>query len=410
MSICEVGMGKDLTYAMNPLLNIDKEGKQVFSLLQKKGPLTKNDLLNLIHSNFTSLNRIMQPLEERKLIIEVGIGDSSGGRKPILYDINPKSFYILGIDISRPYTQVIVTGPKMNILDKTRFSMDESHTPAKTVAAIATIFTEIREKLALAKERFLGIGLSTVGPLDRINGSMTHPINFPAPGWVGAPIRSMVAEVCGLPVFLDTGANTAILAEYLFGLGRGYPNIAYFNCSTGIRTGGISAGTIVRTINDAEDAFGHMVVDVDGDACHCGKYGCIECYSSIYAILRKYIAAIKQGRPSGISKPVEEIDYTDIAQAAEDGEPLAVEIITHAATIFGVGLANFINLLNPGLVILSGPLISVSNMYYRVSTETASRRLYPKDASRIIFSKSGNFGEDAISLGAAVMVIEYYLS
>jgi hypothetical protein len=59
---------------------------------------------------------------------------------------------------------------------------------------------------------------------------------------------------------------------------------------------------------------------------------------------------------------------------------------------------------------LSGPLISVSDLYYRVSTETASRRLYPKNASRIIFSKSGNFGEDAISLGAAVMVIEYYLA
>jgi predicted NBD/HSP70 family sugar kinase len=395
---------------MNPLLNIEKEGKQIFSLLQKQGPLTKNDLLNRIHSNFTSLNRIMQPLEERKLIIEVGIGNSSGGRKPVLYDVNPKSFYILGVDISRPYTQVIVTDPKMNTVDKIRFAMDETHTPANTVATIATIFAAIREKWALEKEQFLGIGLSAVGPLDRVNGIMTHPINFPAPGWVGAPIRSMVAEVCGLPVFFDNGANTAILAEYLFGLGRGYSNIAYFNCSTGIRTGGISAGTIVRTINDAEDAFGHMVIDVDGDACHCGKYGCIECYSSIHAILRKYIAALKQGRSSGIAKPVEEIDYADIAQAAQDGEPLAREIITHAATIFGVGLANYINLLNPGLVILSGPLISVSHLYYQVSTETASRRLYPKNASRITFSKSGNFGEDAISLGAAVMVIEYYLA
>jgi predicted NBD/HSP70 family sugar kinase len=90
---------------------------------------------------------------------------------------------------------------------------------------------------------------------------------------------------------IDNGANTTILAEYNFGAGKGYQNIAYFNCSTGIRTGAISAGTIVRTINDAEDAFGHMVIKVDGEPCSCGNYGCIDCYSSIYAIIQKYNAA-----------------------------------------------------------------------------------------------------------------------
>jgi predicted NBD/HSP70 family sugar kinase len=395
---------------MNPFLNIDKEGKQVFSLLQKKGPLTKNDLLKITCTNFTAINRVMQPLEDWDLIAEVGVGESSGGRKPILYDVNPKAFYILGVDISRPYTQVIVADPKMHILDRVRFAMDESCTPQKTADAIGAIFVEARQRLAIDQGRFIGIGLSAVGPLDRAKGIMTNPINFTAPGWVGAPIRSFVEKACGLPVLFDNGANTAILAEYTFGLGRGYLNIAYFNCSTGIRTGGISAGLIVRAIDDAEDAFGHMVIDVDGELCYCGNYGCIECYSSIHAICHKYGAAVKQGRPSTIAKPVEEIDYLDIFQAAEDGEPLAVEIITNAATTFGVGLANYINLLNPGLVILSGPLISVSDLYYRISTKTASQRLYFRGADRISFSKGGKFGEDAISLGAAVMVVEYYLS
>jgi predicted NBD/HSP70 family sugar kinase len=403
-------MVKDLTQVMNPFQSINKEGKQVFSLLQKRGPLTKNDLSKIIQTNFTSVNRVLQPLEDRDLLVEVGVGKSSGGRKPVLYDINPNSFYILGVDISRPYTQVIVTGLKMNILDKVRFPMDESFTPEKTAGAIGAIFAAVRRRLALDHNRFLGAGLSAVGPLDRVKGVMTNPINFAAPGWFGAPIRSMVAESCGLPTLIDNGANTAILAEYTFGLGRGYANIAYFNCSTGIRTGGIAAGHIIRTINDAEDAFGHMVIDVDGELCYCGNHGCIECYASIHAICQKYIAAVKQGSPSTIAKAVEEIDYPDIFQAAEAGEVLAGEIITRAATIFGAGLANYINLLNPGLVILSGPLISISDLYYRISTETALQRLYPGGADRVNFSKGGNFGEDAVSLGAAVMVTEYYLS
>jgi predicted NBD/HSP70 family sugar kinase len=395
---------------MNPFQNINREGKQAFSLLQKRGPLTKNDLSKIIQTNFTSVNRVMQPLEDRDLLVKVGVGESSGGRKPVLYDINPHSFYILGVDISRPYTQVIVAGPKMNILDKVKFPMDESFTPEKTAAAIGAIFTAARQRLELDHNRFLGVGLSAVGPLDRVKGVLTNPINFAAPGWTGAPIRSMVAESCGLSTLIDNGANTAILAEYSFGLGKGYANIAYFNCSTGIRTGVISAGNIIRTINDAEDAFGHMVIDVDGELCYCGNHGCIECYASMHAIGQKYIAAVKQGRPTTIAKAVAEIDYPDIFQAAEAGEPLAGEIITRAATIFGTGLANYINLLNPGLVILSGPLISISDLFYRISTETASQRLYPDGFDRVNFSKGGDFGEDAISLGAAVMVTEYYLS
>ncbi|HBF35890.1 MAG TPA: transcriptional regulator [Firmicutes bacterium] len=391
------------------LTHINREGKQVFSLLQKSGPLTKNGLLEILKTNFTALNRIMDPLEKEKFIMEVGIGESSGGRKPLLYDLDPKCFYVLGIDISRVYTKIVIADSKMNIISKKTFEMDATFTPEKTVREIALLFQKAVDKLGLHQEQFLGVGLGTVGPLDRSSGIMLRPKYFPSEGWTGSPIKERLEQALGLPVMIDNGANTAILAEYKFGAGKGFQNIAYFNCSTGIRTGAISAGVIVRTINDAEDAFGHMVINCDGEACNCGNYGCIDCYASIYAIVRKYQAALKQGRSTGIDKDIDEIDYTDICGAAEGPEPLAQEIITNAATIFGVGLANYINLLNPGLIILSGPLISYSNLYYQIASEIASTRHYDKEANHIIFSKGGFFGEDAIALGAAIMVVESYL-
>jgi predicted NBD/HSP70 family sugar kinase len=393
----------------NKLAHLSQEGKRVFSLLQKSGPLTKNDLLEILTTNFTTMNRIMEPLEKGKLIIEVGIGDSSGGRKPLLYDLDSKRFYILGIDISRPYTEIVIADPKMNVLYIKTFIMDESFTPQKTVQTIAAFFKEALIQLGIEKEKFLGVGLGTVGPLNRSTGIMLRPKNFTGFGWTGAPIKELLEEVLELPVIIDNGANTAILAEYNFGAGKGYRNIAYFNCSTGIRTGAISAGTIIRTINDTEDAFGHMVINVDGEACGCGNYGCIDCYSSIYAIVQKYNAALKQGRSSIITKSIDDIDYADICQAADNHEMLAQEIIKNAATIFGAGLANYINLLNPGLVILSGPLISQSELFYQISIDIASKRIYDKESHRIVFSQGGRFGNDAIALGAAVMVVESYL-
>lgn len=385
------------------------EGKQVFSLLQKNGPMTKNDLLEILKINFTALNRIMEPLEKDQLITEAGIGESSGGRKPVLYDLNLNRFYLLGIDISRPYTEIVITNPKMDVLYKNVFTMDETFSPEKTIQTITSLFQEGLRELTIDKGNFLGAGLGTVGPLDRSNGIMIRPKNFAASGWTGAPIKDLLEQALEFPIVIDNGANTAILAEINFGVGKGFRNITYFNCSTGIRTGAISAGAIIRTINDAEDAFGHMVIDVDGELCNCGNYGCIDCYSSIYAIVHKYIAALKQGRSTTITNPIETIDYIDICQAAEQNDTLAKEIIINAAIIFGAGLANYINLLNPGLVILSGPLISHSELYYQVASETAAKRLYDKEPNRIIFSKGGRFGDDAIALGAAVMVVESYL-
>ena len=392
------------------LARASNDEKRILSILQKRGPLTKNDLLAALRTNFSTLNRLMLPLEEARLIAGIGSGASTGGRKPVLYDLDPKTFYILGIDISRSYVQVVVADPKMTILHKSTFSMDQTFTPIKTVQRIARLFDEALGKLGITKDKLLGAGLGTVGPLDRRQGIMLRPVSFAAPGWTGVNIKVMLNQVLGLEVDVDNGANTAVLAEHKLGIGRDHANVAYFNCSIGIRTGVISDGKIVRGIYDTEDAFGHMVIDFDGEPCVCGNYGCIDCYASIHAIVGKYRSSIKQGRVSKITRPIENIDYSDICRYAESNDALAQEIIINAATSLGVGLANYINLLNPDLVILNGPLISHSELYYRTCIQTASNRLYARELKQIAFSKGGNFADDAIALGAALMAMERRLS
>ncbi|MCG8500514.1 MAG: ROK family protein [Firmicutes bacterium] len=389
---------------------LSEDSKNIFSLIQKKGPLTKNKLLLMTKIKLTSLNRFMQPLEEQGLVVEVGTGASTGGRKPVLYDVNPSRFYLVGLDISRTYTQVIITNLKMEILDRRRFLMQECFTPVKTVKTISTTLKEMLKALLIDTSMLLGVGLGTIGPLDRAEGVILNPKNFPAKGWHHTWIKRFLEQELALPVMIDNGANTAAVAELLFGSGRNLSNIAYFNCGIGIRTGVISSGTIVRTINDAEDAFGHMVIDVDGEQCSCGNYGCIERYSSIPSIVQKYGSAVKKGRFSAVSKPLQEINYMDICDAAEQKAELAREIITDAAAIFGAGLANYMNLLNPDLIVLSGPLIKHSPLFYQVCTRIALKKYYLKEEGKVIFSRGGHFKDSAIAVGAAAMVIESYLN
>lgn len=392
---------------MDKLGYISRQGRQLYKLIQENGPLTKNQLIELTTMKLSTLNRAMQPLIDDNLIIETEVGESTGGRRPAMYDVNPNRYYIIGVDISRTYTRIVITDMKMRIARQELLAQCGS--PDKTVKSISVSINSLMDQLSISKSSILGIGVGTVGPLDREKGIMTTPHNFSTNDWVNVPLKDMMENETGLPTLIDNGANTAVLAEYLFGIGKGFDNIAYFNCGIGIRTGAVASGTIVRTINDAEDVFGHMVIDVDGEPCTCGNYGCIECYSSIYAITKKFISELKKGRTSSIPEPIDKIDYIDICNSAEAKDALAKEVIENAAAILGVGLANYINLINPQLVILSGPLIKHSRLYFDYSTQTALKRIYSKGEHRVSFCKGGFFGDYTMAVGAAVMVMEEIL-
>lgn len=407
--IDEKKTGTDRNDNCRPFSRLGKDAKTVLSLVQKQGPLTKSRLAGLTGMKQTTLNRAVEMLRSCGILVESGIGESTGGRRPCLYTVNPLRFAAIGIDISRTYTRVVITDLCMHIRYARDFPMEPSHTPQKTVDAVAEIIAEGIDTLGLEKPYILGAGVGTVGPLDRREGRLASPLNFPAAGWENVPIQSMLEARLELPVSIDNGVNMSVLAEYLFGTGKGYRSVSYFNCGVGIRAGAISSGMIVRSINDMEDAFGHMIVDVDGEICSCGNYGCIECYSSIPSIIRKFTAAVKKGRTSRIRKELDEITYQDICTAASEGDDLAREMISGAAAILGAGLANYINLLSPELIILSGPLISHSELFFNMSVETASRKYYARDTRKVIFSRGGCFGDNAISLGAAAMVVEKHL-
>ncbi|MCX7746479.1 MAG: transcriptional regulator [Clostridia bacterium] len=389
---------------------LNDETKKIFDVIQKNGPITKNDLSLITGMKLTTLIRLMQPLEEAGLIVESRIGESTGGRKPVLYDVNTNKFYIVGIDISRIYTQIVITNLKMEVLDKYRFEMESSCSPAVTVNKIVKVLEASMEKINNDSRRLLGVGIGTVGPLDREKGIVINPVNFEAPGWENVSLKWMFEEKLRCPVILDNGANAAVLAETYFGAGKGLRNVVYFNCGVGIRTGAISSGSIIRTFNNSEDVFGHMVIDVDGEECSCGNYGCIECYSSILTITKKFISEIKKGRVTSIVKPVSQISYMDICKAAEKNDLLAKEILQSAAAILGTGLANFINLLNPSLVILSGPLVYHSEIFYQTCIHIASKKCYSNKENSIIFNRGGYFEENAISVGSAALVVENFLN
>jgi predicted NBD/HSP70 family sugar kinase len=375
---------------------------QILNIIQKTGPITKKDLQVTADIKLTTLNRVMKTLEDGKIIIEHGESESTGGRKAVEYDVCQTGFYVIGIDISRTYVKLVLSNMKLTILKKEEFFMDESYSPKKTVEKIDFIIEQMLLNLSIKKNEVLGIGIGTVGPIDREKGIMLNPKSFFNNDWVNVPIRAMVEESLSLPCFIDNGANSAVLCEYLYGKGKDLKSVAYIHCGIGLRSAIISDGIIIRSMNDREDAFGHMIVEHNGEICNCGNFGCIESYSSIDSIIKKINAKTKDN-----NKSISEINYSEILKSELLNNKEAIEIINKAAEILGIGLANLVRLINLELVILSGPLIMDFKHYYEKAIETFHSISHMDN--RTTFSKGGRFKQDVIALGAIAMVIEFYL-
>lgn len=361
--------------------------KHLFNIIQKQGPVTKNQLIDITKMKLSTLNRSIQFLIDNRIIIETSIAKSTGGRKPVLLDVNPIDFYAIGIDISRTYIRAVITNLKINIV------AEKCILGSNNLDELNLIIPKCIEELILEsninKSLIIGIGVSIVGPADN-----------------RALYEGIIRKEISIPIFVDNGANAAVIAEYYFGAGKNKENIVYINCGVGIRTGVISSGTLIRTINNSEDAFGHMIVDVDGELCWCGNYGCVESYASINKITKKFISEIKKGKRLSLNKDLEEIDYIDICNLAEEKNEIAINTIVDATIHFGTGLANYIKLFNPQLVILSGPLIKHSLLFYETCKDIALKRCHFGDDIKIEFSREGYFEDKSMAVGAAVMVIE----
>ena len=103
--------------------------KKLYVLIHKYGPINKTDLIEKTKIKKTTLVRMIDELLKNKFIKEDGLGESSVGRPPILYDVEPNCNYIIGIHISRMRTNIVLLDLRFNQLDQVAFVMTSIHTP-----------------------------------------------------------------------------------------------------------------------------------------------------------------------------------------------------------------------------------------------------------------------------------------
>ena len=255
-----------------------------------------------------------------------------------------------------------------------------------------------------ARPDVLAAGLGIPATIDHDRGLAIHAVNLTI---TDVPIRDLMQEKVGLPVFVDNDANVAALAEHLYGAGRGADNVVMLTIGTGIGGGLIVGGEVYRGSTGAGAELGHIVIVEDGLPCqgNCPNHGCVETYASGTAIAREGTAAAEREPNSALGKALAEgpILGRTVTELALAGDPLATEVVAQAGRHLGVALVSLANIFDPDVFVIGGGVSAVGDLLLDPAREElVSRALPPMNKTPV---KLAELGGDAGMIGAAAMAL-----
>ena len=222
---------------------------------------------------------------------------------------------------------------------------------------------EIRQRartlLGQAERSAAACGISFGGPVDFRHQKVT---SVHSPGWKDFSFAEWVDANLHLPCLIDNDANAGALGEFRYGAGRGTEAMVYVTLSTGIGAGVILSGKIHRGKDGLAGELGHIPISESGNTCSCGARGCLESFSSGWAVAergrewrRRRGDSLASLGDSSRSRS-EGITAREIAQAASQGDPADLEVMREAARYLARGLLTVIRILNPDRIVLGGGL------------------------------------------------------
>jgi glucokinase-like ROK family protein len=371
------------------------------------GGISRAELARQMYLTRSAISTIIDDLEKIGLVYETENGPATGGRRPILLEINPRYGYIVGIDMGATHLGMVVTDYSAHVLEDVEFSFSVNEGPEACLPQIDTHFKDLLNRLSLNNQNISAVGLGVPGPVVADAGVVSAPPIMP--GWDGYPIRSHLKDLWGIPVSIGNDAEMGALGEWAYGAGRGESNLAYIKVGSGVGAGLLLDGQIYRGTTGTAGEIGHVTIQENGPLCTCGNHGCLEAMAGGQAIARKAQEAVRAGRRTQLSSiDPEKILARDVATAARRGDLVAQQIITDAGAYLGIAVASLVNLFNPGMVVIGGGVSQLGDLLLDPIRKAVQERSL-RSAAQAVRITSAVLGRRSSSMGAVVQAINVSL-
>lgn len=373
---------------------LEEAGKGVKSALVKKkiinhyihnGGSTLTELSRDIDLSIPTVTKFIGEMCEEGFITDYGKLETSEGRYPNLYGLNPEACYFIGVDIKQSGMNIGIINFKGEIVDL-RMSADYQfqNTP-EALNNLCKIIKDFIDSQTIDKSKILNININISGRVNPETGYSYSIFYFSE-----IPLSDVLKEKLGYPVTIDNDTRAMTYGEYMAGCVTGEKNVIFVNLSWGLAIGIIIDGKIYTGKSGFSGEFGHVKTYNNEILCHCGKKGCLETEASGLAMHRRLLELVNEGGSSLLSQRAlnnEQITLDDIIDAVSKEDVLCIGLVEEIGQKLGESIAGLINIFNPEMVIIGGT-VSVVGDYIMEPIKSAVRKyslnLVNKDSKMVV--------------------------
>lgn len=313
----------------------------------------------------------------------------------------------IGVDLGGTTFSVGVVDRSGELLAQAEYDTPRSDGEPLALYAVASAVGGIMEQAAVKPAQLLGVGIGIPGPVDQATGLVHRAPNLPELDGVNA-VELLGGEI-GLPVHIANDAYCATLAELRWGAGRDVANMVMLTLGTGVGGGIALDNQVRRGPRGIMGEVGHIVVEPGGRRCGCGNHGCLEALVGRDGMVDHAIRLLERGMDSVLDvrggADHQGLTPRVIAEAAYEGDALALQVMTTAGHYLGVALCSCIVLADPDLIVLGGGIAAAGDVLFDPIRRVVRHRsmISGFDVDRIVPAELGN---EAGMFGAGALVFD----
>lgn len=396
-------MRKNGVFSYHILQDRERKNLAILELIRKKGPISKAEISRGLGFNIVTITNYVDYYIDKRIILEVGLDVSSGGRRPELLELNAKSGYVVGVDIGPESISAVVADLKIKVVAKSRIPRPAG-TMEDLISEVMKIIDDTIKKSKIDPGLIKNIGIGISGIVDYPSGTIhdTDPtrgrtkVSF-------VKFSTTIEQKFNVPVYIGNDASCAAFGERTLNPGADVDNLLYVYSDVGcgmIIQGDVYIGSS-GCAGEIQLAFGALQKDEKSSL---KEYTYLRPWGVDLGVVFEAQQAIEKGISTDILKlakaEVKLITKEIVIDAAKKGDKVAAELIRNAGANLGIRIAYMINLFNPAVVTIGGGMESSGDIL--LDAVKASVKKYGfEEPTSIVKIMPSLLGEDAVVLGAA---------
>ena len=384
----------------------DKERKNlaILEVIRKNGPISRTDISKITELNIVTVSNYVGHYIKQGLVVEGELDESTGGRKPVLVELNPKAGYIVGVGLNMLSMVGVVVDLEINVITEVKRERLPENSEV-VISQMVDLAAEMIESLEVDKTKIVGAGVGIPGIIDERGRTIRWPQSLGEKDIsVCLSIKDTFEKRLKVPTYVENDANAAVLGEKWLGLDRDVKHLVYM--FSGVGVGIIVNGDIYRGASGAAGELGVSSVKASKEeivsmATNLGRW------EMDLGITRHARELIEKGNHSVLKDLAggdpKKISFKDIVKAVKEKDQLAIKAVEQGGYALGKKIAFLVNLLNPEIIVIGGGIEDCGAPLLDAIKAAVKEWAVEEAAARAKIIPSA-FGENAVALGVVGIV------